>query len=377
MKLDNLHWSPDDGWTGFSTDSISQDEASLVLMFGDSLSIRDPRAFETLHARYPRAGIAGVSTSGNIAGARISDQGIHAVVVCLERGKIAMSSASLADCADTKGVADQLLADLPLEGLRHVLLFCDGLQINGSELLAAIGARIGDVPITGGMAGDGERFAETWVIANDIAAQGRVVAIGFYGDGLHIQYHYSSGWSPFGHERRITRARGNVLYELDHRPALELYRSYLGEYADDLPLSGMRFPLNIKAHDDAFETTRTLIAINEQENSVTFAGDVPEGYIARFMRHNKDELIEGAGRAAGRIEQVNDAPALALVVSCVGRRVVMNQLIADELEQITNALGENVAVCGFYSYGEFAPFRNGSRSCQLHNQTVVLTTFHE
>jgi len=139
----------------------------------------------------------------------------------------------------------------------------------------------------------------------------------------------------------------------------------------------MRFPLSIKPAEDTDEVIRTLLAIDEEKKSITFAGDMPEGYTARLMKPNMDLLIDGAGVAASEINNINAKTALGLVVSCVGRRVVMKQLVEDELEIIEDVLGNNVQLTGFYSYGEIAPFENDLVQCQLHNQTMTLTAIYE
>jgi hypothetical protein len=253
----------------------------------------------------------------------------------------------------------------------------DGLLINGSQLTRGINRVNKLIPVTGGLAGDGARFCETYVIANDVPAQRTIVAIGFYGDSLSIQSGCFAGWSEFGAQRTITKSKENVLYEIDGQPALDLYKKYLGEYAADLPNSGLRFPLNIKEDDNTPEVIRTLLSTNEEEKSITFAGDVPVGFKARLMKPDIEELIQGAGKAALVINKINDKTALGLIVSCVGRKIVMNQLIDDELEIIQETLGDNVVLSGFYSYGEIAPFQEDLLTCKLHNQTMTLTTIYE
>jgi len=204
-----------------------------------------------------------------------------------------------------------------------------------------------------------------------------VAAVGFYGEGLTISSGCYGGWSEFGAERRITKSAGNVLYEIDGEPALDLYKKYLGHYASDLPNSGLRFPLSIKAKESDPEVIRTLLGIDEATKSIIFAGDVPEGYFARLMKPDIDVLIQGAGQAAEAIARANTKPALGIIVSCVGRKIVMSQLIDEELEAVEEILGRNVQLAGFYSYGEIAPFENDLRTCELHNQTMTLTAIYE
>jgi hypothetical protein len=169
-----------------------------------------------------------------------------------------------------------------------------------------------------------------------------------------------------------------VLYELDGKPALELYKSFLGDYAKDLPASGLLFPLNLRSEENAKPVVRTILAIDENAQSLTFAGDIPEGGYVRLMKANFDRLIEGATGAAKStlLEDENKDPELAILISCVGRKLVLKQLVEEEVEAVSEVLGNSTVLSGFYSYGEISPF-SGEVECKLHNQTMTVTTFKE
>ena len=377
MKIDTLgfegaHWRID------TAEIDDRSACQLVTLFGDSAILRGAPYFEEMRALYPNAHIIGASSSGNIQGAAISACPAVAAAVSFEQGSVAVSRMDFSSGDDIQALAAELIDALPAEGLKHIFLLSDGLNLNGSELVRGVNQAAGGIPVSGGLAGDGDRFEQTWVIADAPARQNRVVALGLYGDNLIISTGCHGGWSPFGAERLVTRSDGNVLYELDHQPALELYKTYLGEFAADLPNSGMRFPLEVYPDGDNRHTvTRTLLAIDEAANSITFAGDIPKGHIAKLMKPDIDQLIEGAAEAARAIDNANRQSALGLVVSCVGRRVVMRQIVEEELEEVEEILGDNVKLVGFYSYGEIAPFNDRPEQCQLHNQTMTLTAIYE
>jgi len=376
MKLDTLHY--EDGHWQFDTHDIQDNtKCHLVMIFGDSDLLKSDAHLHELRSFYPNARIVGASSSGNIQGAEISRSPIVGTAVQFDQGVIRIGYVDFSDGHDVQALSAALVQQLPKEGLKHIFVISDGLHLNGSELVKGINKVATGIPVTGGLAGDGDRFQETWVIADTPARQRRIVAIGFYGDSLEISAGSHGGWSPFGAERRVTRSVGNVLYELDGEPALNLYKNYLGEFAKDLPNSGMRFPLNVLAPGETNEVIRTLLAIDENERSITFAGDIPEGSIARLRKPDIEKLIDGAGVAAREIRNINDKQALGLVVSCVGRRVVMKQVVEEELEAVEETLGSNVHLLGFYSYGEIAPFNDQSGQCQLHNQTMTLTVVYE
>lgn len=376
MKVDTLQFEAE-RWRHVEQGIQCKEHCQLVLVFGESDLLKTEAYFHEIRALYPQALVVGASSSGNILGAEISASAIVGTAVQLEKGTVRISHVDLVDSPDVQDLSSELVRQLPAAGLKHIVVFSDGLGVNGSELVKGINKIARGVAVTGGMAGDGERFRETWVIANAPARQACIVALGFYGDELVISTGCQGGWSPFGAERRVTRSAGNVLYELDGKPALDLYRRYLGEYAKDLPLSGMRFPLNVRAPGESNTVIRTLLAIDDEQKSITFAGDIPQCSTARLMKPDLDRLIDGAGDAAAQIKTLNEQQALGLIVSCVGRRVVMRQVVEEELDAIAQILGSNVHLTGFYSYGEIAPFSDRPGECQLHNQTMTLTAFYE
>ncbi len=378
MKLLNLvydkDWSAKDG----ELEKDNYSSVNIVFLFGDTDAVKDEKRFYELAELFPNAKIVGCSSSGNILNSQVTKFSIVATAISFDKAFVEISSINFKNGDDIEQISQNLINNLPKENLKHIFLMSDGLLFNGSELIRGINKINKFASVTGGMAGDGARFSETYVIANDIPSQGTIVAVGFYGDSLTVQSGCFAGWSEFGAVRTITKSVGNVLYEIDGEPALDLYKKYLGEYASQLPNSGLRYPLNIKEKEDSsHEVIRTLLGVNEENKSITFAGDVPVGFKARLMKPDIDELIEGAGKAAEVINKINDKSALGLIVSCVGRKIVMNQLIDDELEIMQEILGKNVLLSGFYSYGEIAPFEDNLLNCELHNQTMTLTTIYE
>ncbi|MBE9562318.1 MAG: FIST C-terminal domain-containing protein, partial [Proteobacteria bacterium] len=253
----------------------------------------------------------------------------------------------------------------------------DGHLINGSDLVKGLSEILPkNVSITGGLAGDGAKFEKTLVSLNTIPEAGNIALVGFYGDRLTVGYGSMGGWDSFGPERIITRSEGNVLYELDNQSALKLYKEYLGEQAEGLPSTGLLFPLSIWAEENEEPLVRTILSVDEENQSMTFAGDVPTGFHARLMKANFDRLVAGASTAAEKIADSN--PDLAILISCVGRKLVLAQRIEEEVEGVRDILGEDTVLTGFYSYGEISPFTAAPEAmCKLHNQTMTITTFSE
>ncbi len=354
-------------------------EADLVLMFGSKEFICSSQVFEAVRSKYPSANILGCTTAGEIFNDQVNDNILTITAIKFEKTETKFFSVKLADSNKSYEKGLEIANLIPKENLSHVFVISEGLNLNGSKLVDGFTAGLPEgVKVTGGLAADDERYMETFVIANGYADKNLIAAVAFYGDNIKIGYGSVGGWDTFGIERTITKAKENILYELDGKPALDLYAEYLGEYAKDLPASGLFFPLNIRSGNNKYNVVRTVSSIDKKERSLTFAGEIPKGYRGRLMRANYDNLINGAMNAGEDcITSINyNKPKLAILVSCCGRKFILNQRIDEEIEVVREIFGKEVIMTGFYSYGEIAPMNKESIS-EFHNQTMTITLIGE
>lgn len=373
MQVEQSTWTAAGGWQR----DAALTGAQLVLVFGERAAITNPEMFGSLLTRWPSAHSVGCSTAGHIHGTDVFDDGVIATAVHFDHTAVAVATAPTT-AADSAAAGAALALSLAKPGLVHVIVISEGLDINGEALVRGLGQHLpAGVSVTGGLSADGEHFRDTLVLCDGVPRRNSVAAIGLYGPRLKVGYGSLGGWDSFGPERQITRSKGNVLYELDGQSALALYKRYLGAHAADLPASGLLFPLSLRTRDVSAPVVRTILSVNEDEQSLTFAGDVPTGGFVRLMKANFDRLIDGAV-GAGRISaEALGAPVdLALLISCVGRRMVLRQRVEEEVEGVRDIVGAGAAITGFYSYGEISPFTPQAR-CELHNQTMTVTTFSE
>ena len=150
----------------------------------------------------------------------------------------------------------------------------------------------------------------------------------------------------------------------------------MGKYADDLPSSALYFPLSMKESKDSSKVVRTILSIDEKTKSMTFAGNIPQGSFIRLMKGNLDRLIDASYNAATEsFSNLSKEPELALIVSCVDRKIVLGNRVEEEFEAVKEISG-NTLLCGFYSYGEISPVTNHN-FCELHNQTIAILTISE
>jgi hypothetical protein len=351
----------------------------LLFIFGNRELLENTNLVAELTQKFPSAIFSGCSTAGEIANISVRDHTIIITGIAFENARIHGAKIALDEIGFSSAEAGRkLVAGLPTEGLRHIFVVSDGLKVNGTDLVKGITEKIDPrVSLTGGLAGDGSVFSKTVIIEpSGTVSTESVAAIGFYGENLAIGFGSRGGWDSFGIDRLVTRSRENVLFEIDGEPALDLYKSFLGEKAKDLPASGLLFPLSMRDREDRAPVVRTILGINESEKSLTFAGDIPEGSFVKLMKANNDRLITGAEEAAQAASNgLTDHPEFALLVSCIGRKLVLKQMVEEEVESVSEVLAAPV-ITGFYSYGELAPFNRNS-FCELHNQTMTITTFRE
>ncbi len=378
MILETFTYTADAGWSAERLPALDS-PSTLVLAFGASEFFDDPGALAELSRAYPKSHLIGCSTAGEIFGAAVTDLSLSVAVVRFQHTDLATALAPVTVAADSYAAGEAIARNLFQPDLRGVLVLSDGHYVNGSQLVRGLNAVLPDaVVVTGGLAGDGDRFERTWVLKDGRPQSGYVSAVGFYGDHIHIGHGSKGGWDIFGIERRVTRSEGHVLYELDGRPALQLYKEYLGERAAGLPATALLFPLSLRADaSDTKNIVRTVLDIDEANNAMIFAGDIPQGYLAQLMRANLDRLVDGASEAALMTRNGFDVetPVLSLAISCVGRRLVLGERSEEELEATLDVLPEQTQQVGFYSYGEISPYATGQ--CDLHNQTMTLTTITE
>ena len=378
MQIEQVSWNNTSGWVPQLPGKLGE-SAQVVFLFADTPILKQQGWRSVIREAYPNAHLLGCSTAGTIRDTQVLDDALVATAVAFERSEVRGVQVPISHMDKSFEAGEQLAKALPHEGLVHVFVLSDGLHVNGSELVKGLSAQLPPgVSITGGLSGDGARFEETTVLWDQEPQQRSIAALGLYGGQLKVGYGSLGGWDPFGPERLITRSQGSVLYELDGQPALALYKRYLGEHASGLPATGLLFPLSLRTRDGADGIVRTILSVDEGEQSLTFAGDMPVGAHARLMKANFDRLIDGAvGAARTSYEAVGSTtPDLGILISCVGRKLILKQRIEEEVEGVREALGDGTVLTGFYSYGEISPFTPNAK-CELHNQTMTITTLSE
>ncbi len=372
------HYSFQESWNKDFDTSLDSSQ-TLVIVFGSSDVRKITQALQDVTRAFSHSIIIGASTSGEILMDTLQEESLVVAVVKFQTTQIRLATEKLHNPEDSFEIGEKLANKLQEKSLKSVFVLSDGLNVNGSDLTHGLNAGIhSDVIVSGGLAGDGATFSQTWVLVDGKTSSHYVTAVGLYGENIHVGYGSEGGWDIFGIQRVVTKSSHNVVYELDGQPVLDIYKKYLGEKAKDLPASGLLFPLGVyDAKEEGKIVVRTILAIDEDEKSITFAGNIPMQSKVCLMKSNNDRLIDAAQNSSNALDLQNytDEPLLNIAISCIGRKLVLKQRAEEELEATLENLPKNSTQIGFYSYGEISP--TGLIGCELHNQTMTLTTLWE
>ena len=375
MKTVQLKKNKDKAWEYLSPKQELKNP--LVLVFGNRYLLEDTTIYKEIKSIFPYGHIVFGSTCGDITEHYVDDEGVSITAIEFEKSQFLIKTSNVLNAdLDSFKTGNDLIKQFPTEGLKFIYVISEGSFINGSQLTKGMNAATNNnILITGGLCGDEARFEKTLSSYNENPKQGEIVAIGFYGETLDVTFSIYGGWTPFGPERTVTKSEGNMLFELDNQPALDLYKKYLGDKSKELPGAALLYPLNVTSEDENQSIVRSILNINE--NAMILAGDIPENSKVQLMMTNVDNIANASERAARQaLELRKNKPQLALLVSCIGRKLVLDQRVEEEIEEVVAVVGSETTISGFYSYGEIAPF-HGENNCQLHNQTMTITLISE
>jgi hypothetical protein len=377
MKTRNIQYK-ENKWHNIESDD--NDAIDVLLVFTGVNLIENNNILSFLAATFKNAQIISATTAGEINQTNVEENSIICSAIQFEKTPIETVVDNLNSYKNSFELGANLAKKLNKADLTHIFMLSDGNLVNGDDLLTGIKSEIGEnIQISGGIAGDGDRFQKTYVGLNENYKEGNVVLMGLYGNHIHVGTGKKAGWDVFGPEKTITKSDGNFLHEIDGENALDMYKTYLGRYAKELPASALLFPISIKTEDHDFFIVRTILSIDNENKIMKFAGNVPEGSTIRFMKSNFDRLVFAASEAGLQAcENLGDKniPELAVIVSCVGRKLVLANRIEEEVEAAVECFPNSTNVIGFFSYGEISPQKDDHIS-YLHNQTITITTFSE
>ncbi len=359
--------------------SIKESKASAYIVFA-YVSYDQEKLLEGIVSIVgPDSTIIGCSTAGEITTEGPSNRDSIAVMA-LYSDNLKFYSAIGSNITDgarkagesvAKSIVDQISGNPDV-----FMMFPDAFTGNGAEIVRGIASVLGDnFPIVGGTAGDGLVFEKTYQYLNGKVYTGSVVALAISGPikaGIGVRH----GWIPIGTPRKVTRAEGSIIHELDGKPAINIYKDYFGKEAVDIEKEklarlAIMYPLGIKNPSNNEMLIRDPLTV-DPSGSITCVAEVPEGVDIQIMIGSFDEAINAAGEAAvGAMTQIRGSiPRAVILFSCIARRKLFGERSSEEIKKIQSVISPDVPMIGFYTYGEQC------RS-EFHNETVVILILAE
>jgi len=260
-----------------------------------------------------------------------------------------------------------------------LILLSGGVAIDAEQIVFGVkDALQREIPMYGGLAGDDMKFEATYIFTNNKQTDNGLLALIIDNDKISIEGQATSGWEPMGVVNIITKAKGNVVYSINDKPALDVFVRYFGLYDNSSSeakllssLSG-QYPLQI-IRENGYSILRSPLIGNEEERTLTLGGSVREGDKFRFSISPGLEVIDQTVNEFKELNQsVPEADALILF-SCIGRHAAFGPLLEDEIDGIYSHW--NTPMIGFMTYGEIGNTKSGV--CEFHNETCALVIINE
>jgi hypothetical protein len=335
------------------------------------------------------APLSGCSGEGTISGDYADESNFSVVVMVISseelRWRNGLATGLGADSYATgQLVAQSLSSDLGADSV-GLFVFPDGTTVNFDHFFAGLEANLTSdrfLPFWGGGAGDNLAMVQTYQYCDDeVVSDG--VAYALLSGEAHLASTIGIGYIPIGGERTVTRSQGNVIYEIDGKPALEVLQEYLPDLAlaDDwgryIPTFGLSFRAPSYMKDGYMKDEEYLLrginSVNTADGSVSLQTDVQEGSSVWFSSRDKEKITTGFDRMAEQIkEELGGAqPKLVFHFDCCsrGRLMFRDQEKVQLLRLFRQAVGPEVPWAGFYTYGEIGPV--GKHNC-YHTYTAVV-----
>jgi len=351
--------------TFLNTHAIKDNDQLLIQIFTaltdreDILKLRD-----SIHTLLPAAKIIGATTDGEICSGTVSTG--ETVISISQFEHTQLKNILVENCTESFQTGKTLASTLTSPRTKLLITFTDGLRCNAEQYLNGITSVNDTMVIAGGMAGDNANFQQTFVFTQTDISNHGAVGIALESERLSIHTDYRFNWQPVGRNMTVTKVEENRLYTIDHTPAYEVYRHYLGkDVADKLPATGVELPLIIKKGNDLI--ARAAL-IRHKDGSITYSGNFHVGDQVSFGYGNTEMILEQSINTQNHLD--DHLVESIFIYSCMGRRRFMPDLIENEIRPFQN----RCEVAGFFTYGEFFTFPEGK---ELLNQTMTILALSE
>ncbi len=347
-----------------SCERVSSDSV-LIQIFSGILDLRVVHdVLNTVLSKVPQAIIIGTTTSGEIMNGKMLDESLVISMSIFENTSV--QSVHYMD-DDSEMMGREVGRNIVNAQTKCIVMFADGLNCNGDAILRGLSQSCSkEVVVAGGMSGDNGNFEKAYCIYGNQVFEKGLVAVSLSNPALEVFHTYNLSWKPIGKKMIVTRAEGNILYEINHKPVKDIYAKYLGEnVVQQMPGSTIEFPLIL--HEGGVDIARSMISLTDNEG-IIYAGELCEGQEVRFGIGSPNMLTESAHKS---YNLTKNAPIEGLFAySCIARKAFLGKNLESELVPLSKIS----PLAGFFTYGEFY---HGSDGNKLLNVTTTVLGLSE
>lgn len=312
---------------------------------------------------YWRGGVA----NHGVSGLGFSSAGEVSWAASLERG---VAADSLGAARKAAREAQRKLGKDP----SFALVMANGSRADGTLIVEGLREEL-RCPCFGALAADERKFVRTGVFVDDQISEDAVFLLTASGE-IPVRINAASGWCPIGERGRVTEAEGSTVRLISGKPANTFVREQIGQTVRPMDLGVVplaEYPSDGYGHF----VLRTPSGADETTGEVKLFGRIPEGAEVRVCRATMQEILDGVDTALNEAMETGFHADAAILVSCAGRKWLLNESGKEEVDRVRERLGD-IPIAGLPSFGEIAPFHfsDGSYTpLQFHNVTFVICVF--
>jgi len=334
----------------------------------------------TIYNQFPNLELIGGTTDGEISSRLGFEQdSISLMLLCSDTITIKAGighHVSQDAMAAAETAIQMALGDRPITEITFAITLPESLTTSAVVIVNALSQALQQsVPVFGGLTADQWQFKQTYQFYKTEVCSDALPVLLFSGN-VDFSFGVASGWQPIGKQGKVTKVDKNIIYEIDHQPAIEFYRNYLGNLSPSL-----EYPLAVyEGEDQPFYLRATSGADHTDDGSITFFGDIPAGAIIQLTEANRNDILSASEQSMKlAIERFpkTSKPGGAFYFSCCARRQILGSRTREEYEVAQACQDEIIPGLGFYTNGEISPFFGTQKRACFHNETFITLLFGE
>jgi len=327
--------------------------------------------------------LVGSTTGGILLANGATNRGIALLAINSDEMIFGISAIDGLDNLDIHNVGFDLarLAAYDLNHAHREIFFTlsQGIEKNGSAFIRGAKETLGlAFPVIGAISSDDFNYKNLAQFYQDQVLHQAALGV-LIGGSFHLGIGSTHGFKPLGKPRTVTKVEGYIIRTIDNKPAVDLYKYFLGDAAN-LKTNVMNsyaalYPLGVYLEETRHYLLRNIIDILE-DGSIVCPEGITEGEEVHLMISNNESCILSAIEAArlAKASLGDRPPKLILVFESLARHKILGNTAYNQIQAIRDTIGGSTPFIGMCSYGEIGPFGNikSVKNVYLHNENILI-----